>query len=69
MEAIRRLLLRLDAVHAPSWLWKTGAAPITDAAVHDTSRRETLSNPVTLMLPILRRRARRPSVLLAALSR
>lgn len=69
MEATRRLLLRVDAVHAVSWLWRSNAVPIAHAAVDDTSRIETTPIPLTLMLPILRRRAGRPRVLLAALFR
>eukprot|EP00903_Cladosiphon_okamuranus_P015520 g14329.t1 len=71
LEAIRRLLLRGEAVHAVSWLWPDGAAsmPEDDAAAEETSRTTTPSTPLTLTMPTLRRRAARRRALLAALYR
>ena len=70
LEGLRRLLLRVEAVHAVSWLWP---ADIPIAAVRTTeaaSRRAgKTSTPLTRMLPLLRRRARRPRLLLDALCR
>lgn len=68
LEAIRRLLLQVDAVHAVSWLWPVDFSAIAHAA---QSRRmaKTGSIALTVVLPIARRRARRRGVLLAALSR
>ena len=69
LEAIRRLLLRVEAVHATSWLWKSAAPRPTPAAAEVTSKTNASTTPLIEMLPILRRRARRPRVLLAALFR
>ena len=64
LEGIRRLLLQVEAVHAVSWIW-----PIVDTDTEGTSRKVTASTPLRRMLPIFRRRAERPRVLLAALFR
>lgn len=70
LEAIRRLLLRLEAVHAVPWLWPSDAPSMPPVAVEATNgTKKATPTPVTLMLPILRRRARKPRVLLAALFR
>ena len=63
LEAIRRLLLRVEAVHAVSWLWANVAAG--DAS--KTGRATPI--PLTSTLPILRRRARRPGIVLSPLFR
>ena len=68
LEGVRRLLLRVEAVHATSWLWPIDI-PSTVHAAEGTARTKLISTPVTLMLPILRRRAARPRVLLAAVIR
>lgn len=75
LRAIRRLLLRVEAVHAVSWLWPGGvpfvaraAAAEGASAVNSTSPPRT-ATPLTAMLPVLRERARRRGVLLAAQSR
>lgn len=70
LEAVRRLLLQVEAVHAVSWLWHSSDAPsIPDPAADGARRVTTRSTPLTLMMPTLRRRAARRSVLLAALCR
>eukprot|EP00752_Nemacystus_decipiens_P016565 g14805.t1 len=69
LKAIRRLLLQVGAVHAVSWLWQSGAPLITHDASAGTSSTNTPSAPLTLMMPILRRRAASRGVLLAALQR
>lgn len=63
LEGIRRLLLRLEAVHALSWLWDTNRAFATRAA-GGTRKSKTISTPLGTMLPVLRRRAARPRLLL-----
>ena len=69
LEAIRRLLLRVKAVHAVSWVWPRGI-PSKPAVALGGARGTTMTSaPVTLMLPVLRKRARRSRVLLAALVR
>ena len=68
LEGIRRLLLRVEAVHAVSWLWPA-TVPSIVRAVGGTGMAKKSSTPMKLMLPILRRRASRPRVLLAALFR
>lgn len=67
LKATRRLLLRLAAVHAASWLWISGAPSFGRPAAEGQTWAQT--TPVTLMLPILRQRTRRPRVLLAAMLR
>ena len=70
LAAIRGLLLRVEAVHAVSWQWHNEAPSTTHAVVAEDSRRSSVtSTPLTVMLPILRRRTRRPKVLLSALFR
>lgn len=72
LEAIRRLLLQVDAVHAISWLWlrDTSSAGANDAeGTTRTKMTPAAGTQLRLMLPIVRRRSRRPGVLLAALWR
>ena len=70
LQRIRRLLLRVAAVRAASFLWPAGV-PSTVAAAEGTTNRTTTATPTPLrtLLSLLRRRARRPGVLLAALWR
>ena len=68
LQGIRRLLLRVEAVHAASFLWPLDAAPIVDTA-RSTRKAVATSTPQRMMMPIFRRTARRPRVLLAALLR
>ena len=65
LEGIRRLLLRVKAVHGVSWLWPNDV-PIIGRAPESSSRRKIASTPLGMMLPALRRRARRRVVLLGA---
>lgn len=53
--AISRLLSRVDAVHAVSWLWPN-AAPVVDRAAKDARQTKMNSSSLTRMLLILRRR-------------
>lgn len=69
LEAMRRLLLRVEAVHAVSWLWPTSASRVAYTA-ESTTRVTTPPTPqVTLMLPVMRRRARSPGMLWAPVLR
>ncbi len=69
LEGIRRLLLRLEAVRAVSWAWPRDA-PIIEHASESSRTSNTASKPLRMMVPALRRRAkRRRLVLLRALLR
>ena len=71
LEAIRRLLLQVEAVHAVSWLWPNHAAAI--AGTTDGSRRgstaSTVGSPLSRVLPTLRLSATGQRVRWAALVR
>eukprot|EP00903_Cladosiphon_okamuranus_P022139 g20360.t1 len=72
LEAIRRMLLQVDAVRAVSWLWLRDVSPIGDNSERRSRRTKTTpaaDTPLNLMLPIMRRRAGSPGVLLMALWR
>lgn len=70
LEAIRRMLMTVEAVHAASWLWATDAPSITHAASESAGRViKATSTPLISMLPTLRRRTAQPRVILAALFR
>ena len=69
LERARRLLLRVEAVHAVSLLWPVGIPSVIATATEGTARTVVTLTPLRMMLPILRRRARKPRVLLAALFR
>jgi len=67
LEGIRRLLLQVEAVHAVSFLWPVDIPSMIGTAVAEgTSRKVVTSTPLRMMMPILRRRAQRPRMLLAA---
>jgi ankyrin repeat protein len=63
LRGIHRLLLQSDAVHAASWRWISHEVGTSDATA------TAASAPLRRMLPILRRRAVRPRILLTAFSR
>ena len=67
LEATRRLLLRVEAVRAVSWLWPSDARSVNNPAVEGIAGTKRKSAPLTTMLPILRRRTRRRAVLRGAL--
>ena len=69
LESIRRLLLRVEAVHVVSFLWPVLLPSIIRMAEGASRTMMVTSIPLRMMLPVLRRRARRPKVLLAALWR
>lgn len=71
LQGIRRLLMRVEAVHAVSWLWYANPTSIARAA-HGGMRKESntaVSMPVSKILPILGRRASGPGALLRPLCR
>lgn len=68
LAAIRRLLLQTDAVHAVSWGWGI-ANPVTPQGTGADMPSRGTSTALTSMCPILRQRARRPRVLVAAICR
>lgn len=73
LQLIRRLLLRVEAVHATSWLWQN-AFPRIGLAAGGTAATETESTSTTgpqlrTMLPILMRRARTRGFVMARLCR
>lgn len=65
---IYRLLMRVVAVHPASWLWRSDVPAIANPA-EGATRATAGSISLRMMLPILRWRARKPRVLLAALFR
>lgn len=67
LEAVRRLLLQVEAIHAISWLWPSASCFVS--ADEDSRKRTEGSTPLRETLPILRRRAGRSGVLWAALFR
>ncbi|CAM9324312.1 unnamed protein product [Scytosiphon promiscuus] len=69
MEAIRRLLLRVDAAHAVSWLWCSNLGSIGERAAEHTEGTKSAWVPLKSRVPVLRRSARRRRALLAALFR
>ncbi|CAM9622563.1 unnamed protein product [Ectocarpus fasciculatus] len=74
LERIRRLLLQVEAVHAESWLWPSGGSDTDGRRPNNAAEVATTTNAAAApklgsVLPILRRRARRPGVVWAALCR
>lgn len=61
LEGTRRLLLRVEAVHAVSWLWHSKRTTVA-ARAPDGKRKTSISTPLSTMMPVLRRRASRPGV-------
>lgn len=68
LDAMRHLLLQVDAVHAVSWLWPS-AARVSALGAERTSEVEATPAPLMLTLPILRRRSSRRGVSVAAVFR
>lgn len=66
LRAIDRLFSQVEAVHAVSWLWPTGALGVANGA-EGLNRNKTASTPLATMIPILRQRARKRGSLVAAL--
>ncbi|CAM9292407.1 unnamed protein product, partial [Ectocarpus sp. 4 AP-2014] len=67
VEAIRCLLLEVEAVRAISWLWPGNNPSVAHAAAEGTGRTSRARRP--LMLPLLMRRTKPRRVLLAPLLR
>lgn len=65
LEGIRRLLLRVQAVYAVSWLWPSSAAP----AIGRIAEGNGCAMPTSTAVPILRQRTRERRAPLAALFR
>lgn len=65
LEGIRRLLLRVQAVYAVSWVWSSAAGP----PIGRIEEGKSCSKPALPEVPILRRSTRRRIVLLAPLLR
>lgn len=68
LEAVRRLLLRVAAVRAASWLWPRDRSGVLALAGGKGKSAKT-ETPLATMLPVLRQRARRHTALLAPLFR
>lgn len=73
LEAIRRLLLQVEAIHAESWLWPTPGMPLLDAknaAVNTTKTKKTATTKTPMPSPMVSSVVRRRrAVLLAGLFR
>ncbi|CAM9235130.1 unnamed protein product [Ectocarpus sp. 12 AP-2014] len=69
LEAIRRLLLRVEAVHAASWLWSSDVSTIAHATTKGTDKTTVTSTAGTPPMLMMRRRTRGREVPLAALLR
>ena len=67
LGATYSLLMRVEAVPAVSWLWPRDASPVGGRGAFTTFA--TTGTALATMLPILRRRARRPRLLLAPMFR
>ena len=71
LEAIRRLLMQVEAVRAVSWLWRAppsvcdrGAEPLDER--NETTPAAAAATPIVMMLPLMRRRAVRRGMALQA---
>ncbi|CAN0569069.1 unnamed protein product [Ectocarpus sp. 12 AP-2014] len=62
LEATRRVLLRAVAVHADSWMWPSDD-PVLERPANSPRTAKHSPTPLTTMLPVLRRRARRRPLL------
>ena len=69
LEAVRRLLLRVEAVRAVSWQWHIDASVAKRVGRGGMSKAETSSPPLRLVLPILRRRVKRRGLVLSTIFR
>eukprot|EP00903_Cladosiphon_okamuranus_P019102 g17578.t1 len=70
-QAIRRVLMRVEAIHAVSWSWVRDVPCTARATEHGgTSKaKKTTSTPLTLMMPLMRRRTVARRALLTTLFR
>lgn len=71
LQSIRRLLMRVEAVRAVSWLWHNDAPPVRRAAEGACKAHAATGSGTQLrmMLPLIRRRARRRGMTPAAIFR
>ena len=69
LKAIRRLLMRVEAVHAVSWLWVSDLPSITHDLTGGTGKPRATPTPLAFTLPTLRRGTASPRVVFAAMSR
>ena len=72
LESVRRLLMRVDAVHAVSWLWRNddpAGIHRTPDSTHKAQTATSFGSPLTKVLPLMRRRAARRGMSLSALFR
>ena len=67
LEATRRMLMRVEAVHVISWMWSADAPRIIHAADDARKVQATKVTALGIMLPIMRRRARRRGMVWAIL--
>ncbi|CAN0398891.1 unnamed protein product [Ectocarpus sp. 8 AP-2014] len=58
LEAIRRLLLRVEAVHAVSWLWSSDISNYTYSTAQGTDRTTSKSTAGTPLVLTMRQWAR-----------
>lgn len=68
LARIQRLLLQAEAVHAMSWLWHSEIPSVVIAA-EENNQHKGASTSLGMTLPVLRRRARKRSVLVAPMLR
>lgn len=68
LEGLRRLLSRVEAVHAISWLWRSDVPGVARAEGGACGIR-IASSSLASMLPLMKRRARRRGMPSAAMSR
>lgn len=72
LEAIRRVLMQADAIHAVSWLWHAPPSVFGRAVEPVGSSKTTpavAGTPIVTMLPLMRRRVARRGMALQALFR
>lgn len=69
LEGTRRVLLRVEAAHALSWLWQNDDLSTANAAEEDTSKAWMTPTPLATTMPSWRRQARGRGVLQGALLR
>ncbi|CAM9468204.1 unnamed protein product [Ectocarpus sp. 13 AM-2016] len=71
LEATRRVLLRVEAIHSASWLWIRDVPSKNTPKVENAPRtpRDASRTPLPLMVPLIRRRAVARRVLFASLWR
>eukprot|EP00752_Nemacystus_decipiens_P011398 g10124.t1 len=72
LEAVRRVLMQVDAIHAVSWLWHAPPSVLgrgTESLGRSKTTPPVAGTPIVVMLPLMRRRAARRGMALQALFR